>query len=136
MLKEILKAVDEARARDAEQRADWARTDASKRGRTGMQGVLEDAAERSGTPYAKECCALVMKLLSGQITKSDFEETRKLLSVADTKTKCRICFDEGLVIDNGVKRCRCLSGQRISERSYAAARADGAREYVVIPTIS
>lgn len=137
MLKELSKAIDEARAADAAERADWARTDASRRGREGLLGVLEDAVEKSeaARQYGSECVALLKQKLSGAIPRDDFYATVEMLGTVVPNVKCRLCRDQGVLVTDGVRRCKCLAGQRISERAFAATRTDGAREYVTIPSI-
>ncbi len=136
MLKEISDAVDRVRGLDAERRAEWARTDAWKRKREGFVGVMEDAAERTNTAYAKDCVALLKQRLDGAISHDDFDSAVKMMASAGASaSRCTRCID-GLVFEGGVARCTCLAGQRIPERTYAAARADGAREVIIIPTVS
>ena len=137
MGKKILAAIDAARVRDAERRADWARTDAWKRVREGVLGVLEDAADRAASSFESDCVELLKSKISGKVTRADFEMHCNLLDEAARREGrgCARCDNSGIVISDGVRRCSCLAGQRINERAYGAPRTDGAREIVIIPSI-
>lgn len=139
MLKEILDAVEESRARDAERRADWARSDAYKRGRTGIDGVLDDLAGKSliSKEFAADCKHLREALTRKEISLDEFNKSMDLLdqAIRTNLSKCLKCID-GLIFSPYIQRCRCLAGQRIDERCYGTTRPDGARETTVIPTIS
>jgi hypothetical protein len=138
MLKEMIVAIDESRVRDAELRADWARTDNYKR-ESSMLDIIREAANKSSeqTEYAKECVKLIEARMTGQMTKSDFDQNCNLLegTLQNFCTKCRnsgFCFTTD---ENRLYRCSCLRGQRINERAYLAPRRDGSKEFIMIPTI-
>lgn len=139
MLNKIVDFVAVARSRDAELKATWARGDAFRRDREGIEGVLLDAAEKAECKiYARECAENVIDYCRGKINRQTFEERAKLLQhAADTvrPLPCTKCV-EGWITDGGLKRCSCLLGQRKDERALGPARQDGARELVIIPTIN
>lgn len=135
MLKEILTATEEARVRDAERKADWARADTWKRGRSGFDGVVQDAADKCSTAFAKDCATLLVQKMRKEITLEEFNASMDLLDQAVAGNGCKKCT-EGLVFEeDGLKKCRCLAGQRIDERVFGPRRPDGAKEVSIIPTI-
>lgn len=83
MLQEISEAVDEARRRDAERRAIWARDDAAKRGRGGIMGVLEDLADRESLGgFARDCIAMLKDKIDRKLP-ADSDEWQGKLALLD-----------------------------------------------------
>lgn len=141
MLKEITDAVEASRALDVEKRADWARSDAWSRGRTGFAGVILDLAEdaKISKEFARDCAELMDKLSRRQITQEDFQRSMDLLDQAvRASTNQGICSKgciDGYLYEPFLQRCTCLVGQRLGEKIFGPARPDGAREVVNIPSV-
>lgn len=83
MLNDIIEANDTAYARDQERRAEWARGDAHRRGREGIQGVFLDIVDNAQSKdFARECATLFRRKLNGEFSSEDWQAQMTLLDVA------------------------------------------------------